>query len=56
MHIEKLIHIFLHQFHNEQYLKNNKISYRFIMNIEYLIYTHLYQFSTGQNKIGQEIS
>jgi hypothetical protein len=31
-----------------EYNKNNK------MNIENLIYTHLYHFSTGQNKIRQK--
>jgi hypothetical protein len=34
--------------------KNNNISYRNIMNTANLIYTHLYQFSTGQNKIRQK--
>jgi Txe/YoeB family toxin of Txe-Axe toxin-antitoxin module len=48
------MYVFLCQFHTEEIIKKiKKISYRNIGSTENLKYTHLYQFSTGLNKIRQ---
>jgi hypothetical protein len=54
MNNENFMYIFLHQLHTGHNITKIIKCLTEIRNIEILIYTHLYKFSTGLNKIRQK--